>query len=294
MSTTNSNVQKEAVQHGLSSYPCAVYDNVLHPDYRTIPLHWHPELEINLVTSGHAELILNFHSYTAQTGDIILVNKEEVHGFFQQGKEPFTSTSIVLHPDFLDSRLTDDIAMDYLAPIKNHTLLLPSFLKKECPEDAVYQAVYEKLCRIFDCNHKKNKGYQLLTRALLLEILYDLIPLSTAHKAPLISRRSESIKKVLDFIEQNSTRQIRAEEAAKISGYSKYHFIRIFKEATGQDFSQYINQIRLEHAVTLLKDTSLPVTEVALSAGFSDAAYFSRKFRETYHTTPSAFRKRFK
>ena len=46
------------------------------------------------------------------------------------------------------------------------------------------------------------------------------------------------------LISQNYNRHISAEEAAAVAGYSKFHFLRIFKEAVGMEFSRYVNRMR--------------------------------------------------
>ena len=49
--------------------------------------------------------------------------------------------------------------------------------------------------------------------------------------------------------------------------------------------------MRFDHALVLLKESALSVTDIAMAVGFSDSAYFTKKFKEEFHITPLAFRK---
>ena len=76
------------------------------------------------------------------------------------------------------------------------------------------------------------------------------------------------------------------------SGYSKYHFIRIFKEETGCSPWQYVIERRLERARELLLGTRLSVKEIATQLGFNTPDYFARLFAKQNGVTPSRYRGR--
>ena len=65
-----------------------------------------------------------------------------------------------------------------------------------------------------------------------------------------------------------------------------------FKAETGRPLLEYLHEIRLNHAICLLEETSMPVAEVARECGFSDAAYFSRFIRKKTGKSPRADRRK--
>lgn len=71
---------------------------------------------------------------------------------------------------------------------------------------------------------------------------------------------------------------------------SKYHFCHLFKEATGKTVVQYINDVRLDKAYHLLKNTDMNITQISMSVGFNDMNYFSRLFRKYKNVPPSKVR----
>jgi transcriptional regulator GlxA family with amidase domain len=66
---------------------------------------------------------------------------------------------------------------------------------------------------------------------------------------------------------------------------------RRFKRATGVSPGRYLQQLRLEHARELLRDSNLSVTEIAAKVGYQDVAYFSTLFRLHMSLSPTAYRK---
>lgn len=285
----NKKIEKEHIAHGSSLFPCACYDSWLVETYPAINLHWHPELEINLVISGKAEAMINFESYPVSKGDIILINKEEVHGFFRYESEDFNCKAIVFHLDFIGGKTPDDIFMEFLSPLANKEKQFINLIGQDAP---VYGELKEHLEKIFRLYEEKKPYYKLLLKSEILNVLYLLFASASVKDGIRYSKRNASMKTAIDFIAENYNRHISAKEAAGVSGYSKYHFLRIFKEAAGMEFSRYVNRVRLDHAMLLLKESNLSITDIALATGFSDSAYFTKKFKEEFHMTPLAFRKK--
>src|SRR3989339_489522 len=72
----------------------------------------------------------------------------------------------------------------------------------------------------------------------------------------------------------------------------KEYFCDIFKRITGKTFTEYVNSLRVEHAVRLLLSTSMKASEIALESGFNDISYFNRVFKEQKGISPQALRKK--
>lgn len=125
------------------------------------------------------------------------------------------------------------------------------------------------------------------TNASLLKLLYcisDAISFSSG------SENDNVILPTLTYMAQNYDREITLEELAKSSGYSKSHFEHTFIKTTGTTPMKYLNSIRLKTAYEMVTSTSLPIKDIALSCGFKDALYFSRRFREAYDISPKQLR----
>ena len=98
------------------------------------------------------------------------------------------------------------------------------------------------------------------------------------------------IRKAIDYINRHFAQSLSASDVAKHVGLSAHYFLNVFKKETGMTFVGYINHFRIEHAKSLLEDTSLYAYEIASRCGFSDAAYFSRIFKQITGSHPSSYR----
>jgi AraC family transcriptional regulator len=78
---------------------------------------------------------------------------------------------------------------------------------------------------------------------------------------------------------------------ANESGYSRVHFVRMFKGATGYSPHNYLLNLKLERARELLKNPSTSLIDIALDCGFSSHSHMSRLFRKSVGVTPSAYRR---
>ena len=78
---------------------------------------------------------------------------------------------------------------------------------------------------------------------------------------------------------------------ANESGYSRVHFVRMFKAATGSSPHNYLVNLKLERARELLKIPSMSLIDIALDCGFSSHSHMSRLFHKFVGVTPSAYRR---
>lgn len=78
---------------------------------------------------------------------------------------------------------------------------------------------------------------------------------------------------------------------AEVSGVSEAHFARSFKQAFGIPPHRYLLTRRIEQATTLLRDTDLPVIEIAYATGWESLGTFGRIFRDITGQSPSALRR---
>lgn len=72
--------------------------------------------------------------------------------------------------------------------------------------------------------------------------------------------------------------------------YNKDYFNRLIKENTGKTYSEYVQEIRLAEAVNNLRQTSLPIEDIAHMVGYNNIGYFYKIFKENYGMTPADFR----
>ena len=102
----------------------------------------------------------------------------------------------------------------------------------------------------------------------------------------------EQINLALVYVHNNFDSNITAEDLAEVSGYSIFHFHRIFKEIVGQNVNDYIRNTRLEKTSNLLLyNQHKTIEQISLESGFSTATSFSAAFKKKFGMTPKQWRK---
>ena len=91
---------------------------------------------------------------------------------------------------------------------------------------------------------------------------------------------------IFAYITSHYTEKITLEDVAIACGYSAHYISRVFSDAVGVDFRKFINNYRLDHARTLLRETDMSVTEVALASGFGCVRSFNRAYAQAFHDVP--------
>jgi AraC family transcriptional regulator len=100
-----------------------------------------------------------------------------------------------------------------------------------------------------------------------------------------------NLRRVQDYIHSNLAATITLVELSRVAGLSRRHFLRAFRESTGDTPLGYVRALRIEEAKRRLLQGNQSITGVALDCGFSHAQHFATTFRTATGLAPSAFRR---
>lgn len=120
-----------------------------------------------------------------------------------------------------------------------------------------------------------------LNRNEILTLNHDFINSKTLTK----------IFPIIDYIDKNYSSAISLNNISAATHLNEYYLCRLFKAATGQTVFNYLNHIRICEAQNLLTKTSLSITDIALSVGFSNTARFDESFKKITGLTPLKYRR---
>ena len=110
----------------------------------------------------------------------------------------------------------------------------------------------------------------------------DAVPrLSRGGLSPALKQR------ICEYIESHLDEKISLEVLSSMAGLSAYHFARAFRQSLGTPPHGYLVQRRLERVKQMLRESKLPLSEIALATGFSDQSHLARHFRRLTGTSPS-------
>lgn len=105
------------------------------------------------------------------------------------------------------------------------------------------------------------------------------------------SRNRTMMGRALEFIQENYTDpEMSLNRAASVANVSANHFSALFSQEMGQNFIEYLTELRMKKAKELLRCTSMRSGQIALEIGYKDSHYFSFLFKKTQGCTPSDYR----
>lgn len=117
--------------------------------------------------------------------------------------------------------------------------------------------------------------------------------LSLVSNQLLVSRANSeppAITRAKKFIEEHQAEEISLGDVAKAVNTSTFYFCKMFKKATGLNFTDYLSRVRVEKAKNLLLNPNMRISEVAFAAGFQSLSHFNRVFRRIAGESPTNFR----
>lgn len=100
----------------------------------------------------------------------------------------------------------------------------------------------------------------------------------------------DAFERVIIYMENHLNENISVHEISKVSGYSYYHFTRIFHSVLGESVGNYIQKRRLTKATQMLLYSDKKIIDIAMESGFDSSESFSRAFKNVYQISPSVYR----
>ncbi|MBQ6041260.1 MAG: helix-turn-helix domain-containing protein [Oscillospiraceae bacterium] len=260
-----------------------LYDN---NEIEFYPTHWHNAVEIIMPIENSFQVNASGKEYTLQEREIIIIPPGELHTL-----PPQEGRRIIFQCD--NSVLNEVSALNAIMPVFH----APTIITPETDRD-LYLRAKKNILDIYSEYYINSEISDIRIYLNLISMLVSIREFQleqTRQNLALAKDKmfqyNEKFKLVLKYIDQNYMYDISLDTLAEIAGYSKFHFSRIFKQYNSMSYLQYINIRRTRAAEMLLLDPSIPITEVAMRAGFSSLSTFNRIFKEIKHCTPSSFQR---
>ena len=276
---------QETKQHGAVRFPFNLYPCTIPGDFPQVALHWQESMELVFVKRGAGLVQVGAVTYPAYRGDIFLFAPGTLHALRQAEGQRMEYENIIFELELLGG--ADDLCAErYLLPLQSGRMALQPRI---IPGEAGYPQAAACLQEAEEANKVKTAGYELAIKGALLRFLSILIG---QHGTPLPADTTDTrrLKTVLQLIEAEYATPLRIEDAAEACGCSQSHFMRWFKKMTGQGFTAYLNDHRLNLAAELLRITDATVLDIAGRVGFDNLSYFNRLFKRRYGMTPREYR----
>lgn len=229
--------------------------------------------------------------------------------FFNEYTRTHTKKAVVFCDEKLDILSLNNITNDILKNKKNHLDIfsliensenLSSGEKKKIVQ-VLKKSISLKESQFITFQTSEDKKYYLMISSVLFDnnkhgfliSIQDIsnVQITNETENKTLDTFNPYLEKLLFFIENNlDDENLKIDKLSVVSGYSKFHLQRIFKQYMGATIGEYIKRLRLQKSIFLLKYTNENISIICRICGFTYNQSYTRLFEKTYNITPNNYR----
>jgi AraC-like DNA-binding protein len=261
-----------------------------HTRFAHFPRHRHNYIEVIYMCQGSTTHIIDGTTIVLKAGELLFLNQQAEQEIAPAGEEDIGVNFIIL-PEFFDyvlpmisqeqNRLRDFVVSSLTG--KNHT---SGYLHFRVSDVLPVQNLVENL--IWSLQHKlpnRRSTNQVTMGLLFLQLMnyLDRVELDGENE------RQKLTMQILNYLEEH----YRDGELTQLAGMLHYDVAWLSREVrklTGRNYTELVQEKRLEQAAWLLTHTAMSVLEIGLTVGYDNQSYFHRIFKEAYKMTPRKYR----
>ena len=234
--------------------------------------HWHDYFEFELIIEGRATHCLNNGVISLGRGDAYLLSSLDLHRLTFESDVKLIN--LRFGEGFLPQKLNDlmlsmnAISCHFEPHELTYVLSRLERLKMEQAADRVF------------CTE--------ISTSIISEIIYMIIRKFTKHEK---SELSSTVQRAMTYMLKNFRSDISLISVAEQISVTPQYLGSLFKESVGVTFHEYLNNLRLKYACSLLLSTDMAVKEIAFSSGYNSVEHFMYTFKKRFYMTPTEYRK---
>lgn len=261
-----------------------------HTRFVHFPEHVHNYIELIYMCTGSTHHIIDGKDVILREGELLFLNQKARQEIFPAGEDDIAVNFIIL-PEFFDyslkmmgeeKNLLRDFVIDCLKGENKET----GYMHFKVADVLPVQNLLENLIWSIRNKQPNKRSINQVTMGLLFLQLMNYMERMETNRA---NRNQKLIIEVLGYIEEN----YRDGELTKLAGmlnYDRYWLSREIKKLTGKNYTELVQEKRLNQAAYLLKNTAISVMDIGLMVGYDNLSYFHRIFQQRYGITPRKYR----
>lgn len=253
--------------------------------------HWHEDIEFLVPIKGHLSYNINGKQFFINEGEAIWVNSRQMHYGFSHDQTNCEYICIVFNPNtlFMQPMIHDK----YVAPILESNISEQVITSDNEIGTKLLSSIYQ-LFELYDSNinYVEIKAMSYLYE--IWESLYLFLKPFFLQNISIFDSNLTTLKQMLLFIYNNYESKLSLSDIANSGNIGKSKCCKLFKQYLNNSPNEYLTSYRLDKSMMLLRNSSLNITDVSYTCGFSNPSYFSEIFIKYKGCTPSGYRLQYK
>lgn len=275
-----------------------IYIRKYQMDGMTTVFHGHESLQINYVLHGSLQHLINQSAYDLVKGDIFIIPPYVPHRLAFRENCGCEVIELEFLPEFI---FGEHATMENIETIFDFAYIEP-FLVSECEvkprlnltgkAQTDVETMFEDLLREY---HERKPSFLLAMKATVLSLLVYVgrqfqEDIDDVESRQLFDRHRAAITSAINYINEHFTDDVSIEKAARVAMLSQSYFSYLFKSMTNKTFVEYLNELRIQEAMRLLKNTNKRVVDICFESGFKNVNHFNRTFKNYAGISPMQYR----
>lgn len=238
-------------------------------------VHFHDDHELYYLVNGSTKYFIGDKIFQIESGNFVIIPAGLHHK--TDSENCLVNERILV--SFKSATFSDETLRALELLFSESVIYIPNS-KLEAIENIFFK---------IDNEYKNKDEYsEFLINSHIEEIIIHLARFRQDYR-PNLPDADKTIHKISKYITSNYSQDLTLESISRMFSLSSAHLSRRFKVVCGIGINEYITYVRLLNAERLLKETDLPITEIAGKCGFNDSNYFSTVFKKAKGTTPLKF-----
>ncbi|WP_457936102.1 AraC family transcriptional regulator [Mesorhizobium sp. 10J20-29] len=251
---------------------------------RFIPFHWHREVEIICILRGQVRLSVSGQICEMSAGDVMLINANDIHD------SRAWSSDAVVYGIHLDAEYFERSG---LAGFSTRRFRCKSFLHGQA-FDRIVAPIRALIARIIltPAQAENETFSNSIFGHILAYYIMQVIDVEDKIEDGRVSR-PEGRERVLEIMKRVREAEVPGANLASLAveyELSVSHLSRQFKRHIGIGFQDYVQNLRLDRAAWLLRNTDANVADVMMNVGYANPTHFFSKFKERLGCSPAKYR----
>lgn len=261
-----------------------------HTRFVHFPKHTHNYIEVIYMCAGSTHHVIDGENVILREGELLFLNQKAQQEIYPAMEDDIAVNFIIL-PEFFDYSLKmmgeeKNLLRDFVIDCLKGEYAEAGYMHFKVADVLPIQNLLENLIwTIWNRQPNKRSINQATMGLLFLQLMNHMEHMETNTE----NRKQKLIIDVLGYIEEN----YRDGELTRLAGvlnYDVYWLSKEIKKLTGKNYTDLVQEKRLNQAAYLLKNTAMSVTDIGLMVGYDNLSYFHRIFQKYYGTTPRKFR----
>lgn len=263
-----------------------------HARHSYTPFHIHDFIEMCYVYSGNVEMIINDEKIQLSKGAFCLLDTDVIHRILETTENDIL-INLLIKKEYFSSRMLSRLAsnstisqfaVDVLSETQKHNQFI---IFEALNNEFILDAIEGLLSHYFNPSSDSHE----IIDAYMIIVFSELLRSFQKKKAQESKKADEFyIGDILDYMEKNYM-TCTLKDVAQVYGYNPSYLSRLIHKHAGRTFIAIIQDIKLDHAGLLLKNSDLPIEQIIQQVGYKNMSFFYKMFQKRYHLSPNDYRK---